>query len=82
MVQSILSSYLSLTIDPLSYYLFQPVLHNWCDKGHGYHSVCGMVHIEYSLLLIYEVVAEWFVSHYLGNLLPYFHCHIAINKMC
>ena len=24
-----------LWIDPLSYFLFQPVLHDWCNKGHG-----------------------------------------------
>ena len=22
-------------VDPLSYFLFQPVFHNWCKKGHG-----------------------------------------------
>ena len=26
--------------DPLSYFLFQPVLHNWCNKG---HSMCNPV---------------------------------------
>ena len=31
---------------PLSYFSFQPVLHDWCNKGHGMCSpVCGMVHI-------------------------------------
>ena len=25
----------SLTVDRLSYFLFQPVLHDWCNKGHG-----------------------------------------------
>ena len=39
--------------DPLSYFSFQPVLHDWCNKGRGmcYH-VCGMVHIKEPLLLI------------------------------
>ena len=34
-------------VDPLSYFSFQPVLHDWCNKGRGmcYH-VCGMVHIK------------------------------------
>ena len=40
-------------VDPLSYFSFQPVLHDWCNKGRGmcYH-VCGMVHIKEPLLLI------------------------------
>ena len=34
-------------VDPLSYFLFQPVLHDWCNKGHGMcYPVCGMVHIK------------------------------------
>ena len=43
----------SLMVDPLSYFSFQPVLHDWCNKGCGlcYH-VCGMVHIKEPLLLI------------------------------
>ena len=41
-----------LLVDPLSYFSFQPVLHDWCNKGRGmcYH-VCGMVHIKDPLLL-------------------------------
>ena len=40
-------------VDPLSYFSFQPVLHNWCNKGHGMcYPVCGMVHIKEPLLLI------------------------------
>ena len=35
------------------YFLFQPVLHDWCNKGRGmYYPVCGMVHIKEPLLLI------------------------------
>ena len=36
---------------PLSYFSFQPVLHNWCNKGRG---MCypRMVHIKYPLLSI------------------------------
>ena len=38
---------------PLSYFSFQPVLHDWCNKGHGMcYPVCGMVHIKEPLLLI------------------------------
>ena len=40
-------------VDPLSYFSFQPVLHDWCNKGRGmYYPVCGMVHIKEPLLLI------------------------------
>ena len=40
-------------VDPLSYFLFQPVLHDWCNKDLGMcYPVCGMVHIKYPLLLI------------------------------
>ena len=34
-------------------YSFQPVLHDWCNKGHGMcYPVCGMMHIKEPLLLI------------------------------
>ena len=34
-------------VDPLSYFSFQPVLHDWCNRGHGMcYPVCGMVHIK------------------------------------
>ena len=40
-------------VDPLSYFSFQPVLHDWCNKGHGMcYPVCGMMHIKEPLLLI------------------------------
>ena len=39
-------------VDPLSYFSFQPVLHDWCNKGHGMcYPVCGMMHIKEHLLL-------------------------------
>ena len=35
---------------PLSYFSFQPVLHDWCNKGRGIlYPVCGMVHIKNNL---------------------------------
>ena len=40
------SSDRSFMLDPVSYLSFQPVLHDWCNKG------CGMVHIKDTLLLI------------------------------
>ena len=40
-------------VDPLSYFSFQPVIHDWCNKGRGMcYPVCGMVHIKDPLLLI------------------------------
>ena len=40
-------------VDPLSYLLLQPVLHDKCNKGCGMGCpVCGMVHIKEPLLLI------------------------------
>ena len=37
----------------LSYFSFQPVLHDWCNKGRGMcYPVCGMVHIKEPLMLI------------------------------
>ena len=40
-------------VDPLSYFSFQPVLHDWCNKGCGMcYPVCGMMHIKAPLLLI------------------------------
>ena len=40
-------------VDPLRYFSFQPVLHDWCNKGRGMcYPVCGMVHMKEPLLLI------------------------------
>ena len=37
----------------MSYFSFQPVLHDWCNKGCGMcYPVCGMMHIKEPLLLI------------------------------
>ena len=38
---------------PTELLTFQPVLHDWFNKGCGmYYPVCGMVHIKEPLLLI------------------------------
>ena len=38
---------------PLSYFSFQPVLHDWCNKGRGMcYPDCGMMYIKEPLLLI------------------------------
>ena len=40
-------------VNPLSYFSFKPVLHDWCNKGRGVcYPVCGMVHIKEPLLFI------------------------------
>ena len=40
-------------VEPLSYFSFQPVLQNWCNKGSGMcYPVYDMVHIKDPLLLI------------------------------
>ena len=52
MVQWVVGSILH-GVDPLSYFSFQPVLHDWYNKGRGMcYPVCGMVHIKEPLLLI------------------------------
>ena len=43
----------SFMVVPLGYFSFQPVLHDWCNKGHGmFYPVCGMMHTKEPLLLI------------------------------
>ena len=40
-------------VDPLGYFSFQPVLHDWCNKPSGMcYPVRGMMHIKEALLLI------------------------------
>ena len=40
-------------MDPLGYFSFQPVPHNWCNKCCGMcYPGCGIVHIKEPLLLI------------------------------
>ena len=47
------SSDRSFMVDPLSYFSFQPVLHDWSNKSCGMcYPVCGMVHIKEPLLSI------------------------------
>ena len=43
----------SIMVDPLSYFSFHPVLHDWINKSHGMrYTVYGMVDIKDPLLLI------------------------------
>ena len=40
-------------VDPLGYFSFQPVLHDWCAKGRDlYYHLCGITHLKETLLLI------------------------------
>ena len=42
---------------PINYFLFQPVLHKWCNKGHGMcHPVRGMVHIKDPFTIMFDVI--------------------------
>ena len=51
------SSDRSLLVDPLSYLSFQPMLHNWYNKGRGRcYPVCGMVYIKETLLLMKKTI--------------------------
>ena len=67
MVQWVVGSILH-GVDPLSYFSFQPVLHDWCNKGRGMcYPVCVMVHINEPLLLnqrVAYVAAAGFLPHY------------------
>ena len=68
---------------PLSYFSFQPVLHDWCNNGRGmYYPVSGMMHIKEPLLLIAHVAVAGFLSRYLSGPVPYVWRHITVNKMC
>ena len=70
-------------VDPLSYFSFQPVPHEWCNKGCGMcYPVCGMMHIKEPLERVAHVVAAGFLSRYLNGPLPYVQRHITANKMC
>ena len=59
-------------VDPLTYFSFQPVLHDLCDKGCGMcYPVCGMIHIKEPLLLterVAHVVPVSFLSRYLTGM--------------
>ena len=64
-------------VDPLRYFSFQPVIHDWCNKGRGMcYPVCGMTHIKEPLLLIGKSSpcsggSGFPLSRYLSGPLPY-----------
>ena len=58
---------------------FQPVLHNWCNKGRGMcYPVCCVMHIKE----VSHVAAAGFLSRYLNGPLPYVRRYIIVHKMC
>ena len=71
-------------VDPLSYFSFQPVLLDWCNKDRGMcYPVCGMVHIKERLLLIGKnspCGGSGFLSRYLNGPLPSVRRHVTVNK--
>ena len=72
-------------VDPLNYFSFQPVLHDWCNKG------CGMCNpvwdgaykrtLAVNQKRVAHVTAAGFLYHYLNGPLPYVRRHITVNKM-
>ena len=69
----------------MSYFSFQPVLHDWCNKGHGMcYPVCEMAHVKVPLLLIEKSSPcngdEGFLSRYLSCPLGYVRRHITFKK--
>ena len=68
--------------DLLSHFSFHPVIHNWCNKGHGILS-CGMLHIKYNLLLIGKSGGSRFPPNNLWSLTicpDTYNCTECINK--
>ena len=61
----------------MDYFLFQPVLYKWYNKGSMYNPVYGMVHIKDPLLLFRKSI----LCHYLNDHLPYTGCHRSINVL-
>ena len=72
---------------PIELFSFQPVLHDWYNKGCGMcYPVCGMMHIKEPLLLIGKSSpcggSGFPLSCYLNGPLLYVLRHITVNKMC
>ena len=80
MVRAFARGTMGRLIEPLlCYFSFQPVLHDWCNRGLDMcYPVCGMVHIKEPLLLIGKSSSgggSGFLSHHLSG-------HITVNEMC
>ena len=64
-------------VESLSYFFFQPVLHDLYNKGHGMQChVCEMMHIKDHLLLIEKSSP---CSGSSGFPLPYVHINVHKN---
>ena len=63
-------------VDP--YFSFQPVLHDWSNKGYGMCYPVGWC--IYKRTHAVNVAAAGFLSHYLSSHLPYVRRHITVNK--
>ena len=62
MVECLLMILYVVRLIPLTYFSFQTVFFNWCNKGHSmYHPVCRVVHTKDHLLFSERVV------HVLGS---------------
>ena len=69
---------------PLSYFLFQPVHHDWYNKGCGMScAVCGMVHVKDPLLPIGKSSLCGCSSRFPLSLCEWSHVwrYITVNKM-
>ena len=64
-------------VDPLSYFSFQPVLHDGCP-------VCEMVYIKEPLVLIRKSspCGSSMFTFTLSGPLPYIRRHVTVNKKC
>ena len=73
----------SFMVDPLSYLLFHPVLHDWCNKGCGMcYPVCGMMHIKEPLVLIGKSSSCGGSGFPLSLSEWSFSICLTVNKMC
>ena len=58
-------------VDPWSYFSFQPVLHDWCNKGRGMcYPACKIIFAA-NRKRVAHVAAAGFLSRYLSGPLPY-----------
>ena len=72
--------------NPVTEYSFQPVLHDWCNKGRGMcYPVCGMMYMKELLLLIGKSSLCGISRFPLSlSVWSFTICliHITVNKMC
>ena len=68
-------------VDPLSYFFFQPVFHDWYNKDRGMcYPVYGMVHTK-DQRVAHVMGAAGFPSRYMSGPLQYVRRRITVNKM-